>query len=424
MERCVTLWASKKYNNFFYPNICHVCKVTQNLIECPSCGLVSYCSWLHMLEHKIEHKQICDAIVIHNSYRSFKEICNVKREGWVTFKRNNIEHMMRVLSRNLESYEQQMFLFAKSCGVCHVQKYVHNVCRDCFSANLCEEHSACFNGHGCSQLKLCLELDKYNTYNLDRSKNVWKEYVYLDMNLDNVHNMELFIENCIQHRNCIQYSNGEECDRTEPMWILLTDDFSGPLTLFYSMQRTELLGCMREPGLFVIHIVSGFLPDISSISAWEIFFHKYLEHTTLLIVMVGPELRKKYDFVDICKSCERKSNLFQYECCCMHYYKFTTTTLPDVIIAFDVDFTVGNTWSKVIKAYQHHGCPLLLTAKSNFNADENLRIIRKVLGSHINPLFHEENKFVSKRPYRDYENEFVYYPNKYLTFFRNLICPK
>lgn len=54
------------YNQFFNPNICHVCKSVDrgNLILCDGCCLISYCSQEHKTQHYTEHKRFC-VIVAH-----------------------------------------------------------------------------------------------------------------------------------------------------------------------------------------------------------------------------------------------------------------------------------------------------------------------------------------------------------------------
>lgn len=91
-----------------------------------------------------------------------------------------------------------------------------------------------------------------------------------------------------------------------------------------------------------------------------------------------------------------------------------------MIIAFNVEFGNEEASAEIIRAFQHQGCPLLLTAKSVIIAKNNITKIHEVLGSHINPLFHEENTFASFRPCRNDESDSVFYSNQYLIFYQNL----
>ncbi|XP_014474154.1 PREDICTED: uncharacterized protein LOC106744172 [Dinoponera quadriceps] len=53
-----------RYNKFFNPNLCHVCKEkdTGNLITCDQYYTISYCSMEHKMLHHPEHEQICRTV--------------------------------------------------------------------------------------------------------------------------------------------------------------------------------------------------------------------------------------------------------------------------------------------------------------------------------------------------------------------------
>ncbi|XP_032677174.1 uncharacterized protein LOC116846890 [Odontomachus brunneus] len=54
----------ENYNNFFHPNLCHVCKSKDQLKLC-FCYMISYCCETHRVQHESQHKEICKIIISH-----------------------------------------------------------------------------------------------------------------------------------------------------------------------------------------------------------------------------------------------------------------------------------------------------------------------------------------------------------------------
>lgn len=217
---------SNNYNRFFNPNVCHICKATQNLLEYPKCALVFYCNMSHMLHHQVEHKELCNTIIAASQRRNFRNTHGVNLETWPRFRWNNLRYIKNTLNRELNRDEEQVFLFAKSCLVCYSQRKIYRVCRKYFSVNACNKHNLSDVEHPCWQLQFCFNLNRYSMLKFDRNTNIWKEFICL--NASAVHNMESFIDLCIEERN--YFSKGvRECSKTDPIWTFLSDDFSGPL---------------------------------------------------------------------------------------------------------------------------------------------------------------------------------------------------
>lgn len=400
-----------QYYEFFHSNVCHICKKSTNLRECPSCHMIYYCNEQHRIDHEAEHQDICEAIVKLDKQRKVWNSRVMTLEAWVKFKKENVKSIEQILCRFLEPDEKQMFMFAKSCFICHRQDDVYDLCKQCSSINVCSDHNLTDAVHACSQLQRALVLDRFNFDKVERSKGIWKghmsthKYVVLDM--------ESFITKIVQHsRTTVKWTNHD---------YILTDDFSGPLTLYYMIKRIPLV---QKGDSFVIHIINGKMMDNRSLLAWELVLHEFCRGTTLTLVMIGPELDDEYCCMDTCLSCDRLAKKFKYKCHKMMYHtcdkRCELFGPPDVIIMFDVELKYEEASTEIIKACQRQRCPVLLTAKSKIKADDNVMMIRKILDLPIDPLFNEKNKFRSFKPYRNYEDDSVFYPNEYLIFYQNL----
>ncbi|EFN78537.1 hypothetical protein EAI_02357, partial [Harpegnathos saltator] len=127
----------------FNPNICHVCKSvnaeTSSYILCDQCCLISYCNVEHKMAHYVEHKDICKIITQLSKVRPQEDDKRYKDwQEWIQSRRELIESIKHRLDRPIEPYEEQMFLWSKSCNVCHQQAEL-KTCQMCFSVNYCDQ---------------------------------------------------------------------------------------------------------------------------------------------------------------------------------------------------------------------------------------------------------------------------------------------
>lgn len=296
--------SAENYNFFFNPNVCHVCKTYKKILQsCFGCNMIYYCSEEHRILHRPQHKDVCEVIIYLSKYMNVRNTGSMTLEEWVKLKKNNVQYIKMMLGRVLEPYEKQMFLFPKSCLVCHTQENPCAPCRGCFSVNRCSNHNSVFGEHACSELRHCLEVHKFNMYINNRNKRLFTRFLSLDT--DTLGDMESFI---IYYRR----NNGT----TTPNWThndtLLSDEFSGPLTMLYAMHRAHLFKLTND--MFVVHIVTETSMDKRALSAWEINLHTFLRQAMLLIEVIGPELKNEYCLLDTCKGCTHHENKYQYHC--------------------------------------------------------------------------------------------------------------
>ncbi|XP_032690372.1 uncharacterized protein LOC116853412 [Odontomachus brunneus] len=399
-----------RYNKFFNPNICHVCKLTynENFIICDQCFMISYCSGKHRLLHLEQHMQICTVIANYLKKDLIWEIHRLSQEEWIQSRKEFIDIIKGQLSRDLEPYEMQMIMFASSCLICHQQQNLRT-CMTCYSSNYCGDHAKVFESHHsstCKELLLYLNLAIKVPHGIKFES---KFSTFPDRNRP-IKDMDSFIQQYYRSRRQLRSLLAID--------YFYTEYVSGPLTLYYGMKNASLLQSLQK-NTCVIHIIAASPVDRKYLPAWELLLHLLHKIKDLKIVLIGPELTNESDNIEICFRCNtRCSQKFSFECYRMLYHNYVDSVnykRPNLIIGFQTDFSDGKRWSsKSFLKLRDQGCPLLLTAKSKFKSNQNISKIGDVLGLSISPVYHEENKFGSARPCRDFETNSVSYCNKVL----------
>ncbi|XP_014477534.1 PREDICTED: uncharacterized protein LOC106745970 [Dinoponera quadriceps] len=401
-------------NNFFNPNICHVCKRKDSSIRCNRCHMIYYCNEGHKFIHMNQHEQFCKAI---RNYLQVDERWNIRclsREGWNQSRKDMLRLIQSNLKRDLASYEVQMITFAKSCFICHRQENLHK-CVICYSCNYCDEHREIFIKYHtksiCMDMQLCLRSD-ISIFNFQFSLK-FMQFPKCDRP---VVDMKSFISHYI-------YLINEACKR------LYSDYSSGPLTLYYGMKDSDLLSkfeCNRPEGNFVVHIIATNYVDKEYIGAWELLLHLVGMIKNLKIVLIGPKLIYERNVIDTCVKCKRCKQKFTYESYGISYHHYVNSLSyesPNLIAAFHVDFSDSDkeTCTKLFLQIRKQKCPFILTSKSEFKSEQNINMVAEVLDSPLNLVYHGKNRFRSNRPQRDSEHEEdgMFYRNNYLAIFIN-----
>ncbi|XP_032678526.1 uncharacterized protein LOC116847538 [Odontomachus brunneus] len=154
-------YIENKYNQFFNPNVCHICKLpSKKLVMCNQCYMISYCSNEHEAIHRNSHSEICKIIakiITHKSlwlrYSSLGE--------WIESRKGILQQILPSLSRCIYQYETEMIMCAKSCCVCFRQANIRP-CNICYSANFCNDHQilfSLFHEKYCDDLLLLLNIN-------------------------------------------------------------------------------------------------------------------------------------------------------------------------------------------------------------------------------------------------------------------------
>ncbi|KAK9873448.1 hypothetical protein WA026_022679 [Henosepilachna vigintioctopunctata] len=360
--------------DFFYSSICHVCKnVNTDLRRCASCKFVAYCSKSHQVCDWKNHKQICKHISEYTKSNKLDEHCGYST--WRFYRLKFKFHLEQKLGRRLLSNESQMWMFPRHCSVCYSSELLKD-CNECFCVAYCSiEHKTLDKKRHsmfCPELKLCLELDRYQI------TNPGIEIIFKEVNPNveclpnSIHeSIELFLE----------VSELNYMDK-----VLATDIFASILTVVYGL---EMCNCLSKrnilKGSLVLHLVGA---DISELSLNWVHITHFLELwiknlITCEIILVGPDLK-----------CEPRKLLSNNKIK-FHYFNdvyhnvVDTIQKPDIIIAFNSGLhecqfvEVNDSWNKSLSKLIKNNAPLLLTAYTRSEIEEDLKRFNNFNISHI-----------------------------------------
>ncbi|XP_014471386.1 PREDICTED: uncharacterized protein LOC106742704 [Dinoponera quadriceps] len=420
MENEVFLFCGAKtshhYNKFFHPNLCHVCKrrrLGAKLIKCDRCFLISYCSEEHRNLHLSQHHELCVAAEKFLKMNSGWFNRRLTMNEWLAAQNAFLLSVQQTIHRKCELYEEEMFLFARSCLICHKQTELYT-CDSCFSADYCLDHLEEFIQHHkqvCDNLILWLNLEFTDKEIKSVMPLPWKFIRFPDKDKP-FNDMVTFV---------MQYVKDETDGLNE--WFapdyICTDYVSGPLTLHHGMWEANLSHYLETESIYIIHVVAANSTDKNGLPAWEILLHLLPKIKVLIIVMIGPELQMEFGMHNICPGCNINGKKLIYECCPMLYHDYVSNVMyrkPNIIVGFQATLKCGSSWPKSIQAMQTQNCPLLLTAYTLIAAKEEIDTVQQVLGT--KPVLFVTNKFKALRPIRSFNS--VIYRNAYLIIYKKL----
>ncbi|XP_032677152.1 uncharacterized protein LOC116846876 isoform X2 [Odontomachus brunneus] len=388
------------YNNFFNPYVCHVCKISENLQVCQWCRLISYCCKEHLQLHREQHKEFCLAVVSLSDEIYYSH--NLTLKEWTEYKKANVRRVKHKLGRDLESYEEQILLFAKSCLICRRQNDLSIVCNTCMSVTMCSTHKSVSYVHSCAYLRLCTGLDINHAITNEEDILIPKELLRYEFLSD----MTIYL----QHR--LSYSR--DFDTWNYTDFLYTNYLSRPLTLLYNVIGTSTYPLISE---ITIHVIAGTFTDHNSLLAWEVFLHQMKCPSSLIVVMIDSKLEddKEMEFIDLCETCQIRRNAlcFDYHSkTYSDYMKSVETEDPNIIMGFDIDFEKDKMAIQKALTYTSKNIPLVLTCKSESRAQQIVAEIRTTW--YKKPIIQKKNNFASCRPYRDDESDSVFFQHQYI----------
>ncbi|XP_014474153.1 PREDICTED: uncharacterized protein LOC106744171 [Dinoponera quadriceps] len=408
-----------RYNKFFYPNLCHVCKKGDNgnFLTCDHCYMILYCCTNHKMLHYPEHKQICEALEKHLKEDAEWRTRELHQNEWVQSRLLFLQLIQQKMSRQLEVYEMEMITFAKSCYTCHRQVNLRT-CPKCYSHNYCVAHAAMFeNNHKkyCSTLMISVNLD---IGHLKSTSILLTSCKFIELDRD-IKGMDSFISRFMDCKRSI----GNEHEPWLFQDYVCSDYASGPLTLCHVMAETGMSYQVTGPES-VIHIITGGSLERHYLSAWEFFLHIFRQIKKLTIVFAGPGLRDEYNNIDVCLKCRAKygQQLF-FETHDMSYDKYVDDIKlykrPNIILAFQAEFYYEPKAEEILKAVKHQDQTLLITSTSQNNLQKNMDTIDRLLnlsafGSSLGIFF---NNFSSFRPWRDYLTGSTHYRNAFYNIY-------
>ncbi|EFN82511.1 hypothetical protein EAI_00216 [Harpegnathos saltator] len=378
-----------------------------NLITCNRCSLISYCSKDHKILHLPEHRQICTAIEKFLKDHPQWLARRFTAEEWHEEQCKFYLTVANNLGRSLEEYEIQMFVFARTCFICHQQTGLYS-CKRCLSADYCLEHKKEFEEQhpsSCNILTLWLNLEISNVQYESKVSSL--KFMKLPDNDGPFNDMARFIEEYVQNRKGVWYD----------LDYIYSDYLSGPLSVYYGMYHAKLFNVLLTKSTYIIHIIAASRIERNGLPAWEILLHLFPNIQVLIVVLIGSKLQFEFGMQEICPRCVYNGKKFIYICSCITYNDYMANPIyrrANLIIAFQVLKLRNN----CIKTMQSQDCPVLLTTMSQDTALEKVAEIQNILGTDICPVIGIKNKFMSLRPYRSIK--YVYCRNAFLIIYETL----
>ncbi|EFN83319.1 hypothetical protein EAI_11988, partial [Harpegnathos saltator] len=383
---------------FFNPNVCHICKATvaYNFITCDHCHMVTYCSQKHKQLHQLQHIQICMIV---------KEILNMdegwdtrrlSKEEWIQSREELICLIKGKLSRDLEFHEFEMIMYVKSCSICRQQANLRT-CMICFSTNYCNDHAEEFqsvHSLNCYNQFLNLNLEVSMINNIS----VLLKYTLLLGIYEPLIDMHTFIQRHLKSGLYKEFSNNLLSYN-----YLYSEFASGPLTLYHGLRDIMLFDSLDiHDSNYVIHIIGANHPKEYT-PPWELFLHLLNHIRRLTVVITEVKSIPTCYSIDVCSHCKARNRIINIEYYALPFYNYVhinTYKRPNVSIGFRIDFNDKSTWLESVLKLREQNCPLFLTYISNYEAEECMVKLFRILNRELIPLYNSENKFQSLAPCR------------------------
>ena len=123
----------KPSKEYFWASLCRLCRANSTSVTCKGCKMIFYCSETHQREDLPQHRDFCKIIsgMIQESGATtiFDNLKNADSELWLRAKVYFMKKAKNIIERELQGFEKEMFLFPKTCFVCHETDF--NLLRNC-----------------------------------------------------------------------------------------------------------------------------------------------------------------------------------------------------------------------------------------------------------------------------------------------------
>ncbi|XP_043479683.1 uncharacterized protein LOC122509580 [Leptopilina heterotoma] len=413
----------------FYPGICQVCKCANAKEACTRCKMVFYCGQSHLKQDQSEHKDICKVILgllnEKGTPHLFDNMDVSDEKSWLEAKVNFLKIARSKLNRDLMNYEKQIFLFPRTCFVCHESNL--SVLKTCkCGVSLCKIHR-----DDTDHKLLC----DYFNFNLKwaRSKEKRQDQIVVTAFANKrdykvMPTMDQYIDRYFEFKNY----------RLKPLLqnprkVVISDFLTRSLTFIYIAEKLET----PIPNTLYIHVVGALNEEFESVCYWHTVIKWFDNVTTLYIDFIGVELTENDDFNP--KSTfhfhDKRLKNSQFTFSTYHgryedFFRNVEFRRPDVIIGYNLNLHESDlglsacTWRETLSIISKMNVPFFLTAVTEVRARKDHEMIGKILGRKINYEFFGKNPYASFMPERDYETERLCYSNNYVVAYNHLRGPE
>lgn len=273
------------------------------MIPCKSCGMVYYCTVLHMREDQ-GHRQLCYGLrqlEEQHGHDIFYKSGDFSAEQFRSYRIVSIRQVEQAINRSLTATEQEVLLFPFICGnaKCREHKFKKlKACVNCGEVAFCkdkQEHLSASHAEWCSTYKLFKAIVMFQA-KFGRVEPPLPDKVLRDtpMSCSNTRqilkklNFSKWLCFCIacstSWNSILHFADvAEGCE-----FAALTQVATGPLTAFFALKLCGRLAAKQ----LTIHLIGAEMEfEVDVFQKWEIFLlHILPSVANLNIVFVGPEL--------------------------------------------------------------------------------------------------------------------------------------
>lgn len=403
----------------FLATNCQVCKnPLRNIVQCDTCRMVSYCNEEHRRSDLGSHKDLC-AVIVEIATRRGGHIYNMAHklsdDEYRNLRVHTLNQSEQMLRRPLQAFEREILLFPRTCCSSSCREWRQNLlteCKDCRQVSFCTDHPDHLlptHKQWCKSYflfqKLILRQKILGRIEPILPVRIASKSFALPPNIDEV--IKLLYKNSTALR--------DEC-----VYATLTQVATGPLTALNGFLQTGL----KPTETFTIHLVGAELQfEGDTLDKWEAFFLHVTNITELRVVFVGPELNVENLPIDIisrirmCRQCRLRCRAVKFDFQCRRFYheywQDASVYQPPNLICFfnpglhrSTGFGSLDTWPKTIATATSAGCPLVVTAYTEYECPLDLarlqREAKRALEVVQPPV---ANPFASQRPDRNFISE-------------------
>lgn len=413
--------------DFFHPNACRVCSSNPSII-CNLCSMIFYCSKSHQKDDWSQHKDLCKVIqslLTHsgskNLFDSEIKLMNDQKldpASWLRAKLSLVSKVETEIRRKLVDYEQEMFLFPKTCFTCHETDLKKLKSCKC-GIHFCREHEDCLNHQTlCENFSLSFRLAQ-----ISQLSNQPRNSILLPKREDNFPgSIEEFID-----RNLLWKNKASVVDIPNFQKILESELLTRPLTLVYAMKKLGLLISESDDSTLVVHVIGSKNAEIATEEYWDVLLHWVQNLKKLKIIFVGLETDTlSFNYPDCTDMRKRNLSMKSWP---INYHHFVDTSFfqkPDIVVGYNLDiheceFGLSDCSCKEnLFAVKKLNVPFVMTAGTEERVQKDHERLCTILGTFLKYEFCDLNPFASLVPERDFETEGLRYSNKYLLTYSKL----
>ena len=429
----------------YYFSSCGLCgnsgtKSSSGLKRCSRCKVMFYCSADHQKFHWKSHKNICNylskAALDGDIDNFFDGHCQESREEWNKFRMNAVKTCSIILSRSLDLFEQEMFLFPRVCRTTGCfstrprsssERMVE--CGECLSVVWCcdqhQQEGADQHAGVCRQLRLTRVADRYESQVRVGLPSIPSQLdkIYLGTAPDITHFIDAPPED-----------SSDAVTHDDLEFAFLTNHLSGPLTLLNIGHRFITDFGSREH--LTINIAGANIYEVMGLIKWEYLAHRLPALKSLQLNFVGPELEEEEQgafSVGQCDQCSERGTLVEYNMFSMTYQHFRHSqhhAEPDLVLVQNCGFHEyeldteewSQGWSQLGSLLHSSEVPLIFTSYTQGEANKDLERFLSQCGHDDDKvevmMSCDRNVMRSHRPIRDWEmdqDRDIFYSNQFIS---------